>query len=127
MPQRLKPLEAIMERMVLGQMTQPPNTAIAVPLQQAISNLQSGGKGSMPGGLANLPNGGLQSREQLGLPDRSSYFPGNIGFDEAAALGAFPGVPGNKQTVKEGRKQPGLLQPKKARREASHPELKGKP
>jgi hypothetical protein len=118
----LKPLESILERMVLGQMTTPPNTAIATPLQQAISNLQSGGRGSMPGGLGNLPNNGLQTREQLGLPDRRSYFPGLPTTDEAAALGAFPGIMSNPRTVKQGRRQQGLL-PKKDRGPASHPEL----
>lgn len=123
MPARLKPLEAILERMVLGQMVQPPNTAIATPLQQAVSNLQSGGMGAMPGGFANLPNQGMQSRAQLGLPDRSSYFPGNLNFDEAAALGAFPNVPGNPQTIKAGKGSENLIPTKKARKQAGSPEL----
>lgn len=94
-PDRLRPFEAVIERMMMGQLAQPPETAIAAPLQQAISNLQSGGRGALPGGMANLPNGGLQSREQLGLPARSSYFPTGVTLDELNTLGALPEVPPN--------------------------------
>lgn len=94
----------VAKRALLGQLINPPNTAIATPMQQAISNLQSGAPerafglggglasrlsgGAVPGTTsagspgfapgsfaADAPGGqqGLQSREQLGLPDRSSY------------------------------------------------------
>jgi len=94
----------VIKRALLGQLVKPPETAISNPMQQAISNLQSGAPerafglggglasrlsgGAVPGTIsgsspgfapgsfaANAPGGqqGLQSREQLGLPDRSSY------------------------------------------------------
>jgi hypothetical protein len=97
-----RPTYDTMIRGLLGQMVRPPETAISVPLQQAVSNLQSGNfkvGGSMvdrlaakdltgvPGGSAStgfpagslLPSAaggqqGLQTREQLGLPSRESYF-----------------------------------------------------
>lgn len=116
---------SLLERQILGQMTQPPETAISTPLQQAVSNLQSGGRGALPGGFANLPNNGMQTRAQLGLPDRKSYFPGTPSFDEAAALGAFPGLASDKGTVRAARKLGNPIT-KRERREGSHPELKGK-
>lgn len=94
----------VVKRALLGQLIKPPDTAISTPMQQAISNLQSGAPerafglggglasrlsgGAVPGTIAgnspgfapgsfaaNAPGGqqGLQSREQLGLPSRSSY------------------------------------------------------
>jgi len=103
-PPRLKPLETVLENAFLAQQAQPPNTALSVPLQQAISNLQSGGRGSLPGGFANLPNQGMQSREQLGLPDRRSYFPGLPTYDELKALGSFQDVPSIAEARKTARK-----------------------
>lgn len=111
---------SIANRALLGQMVNPPNTAISVPLQQAISNAQGGlpqmrenlglggglinqltGRGVGGGQLAAGPNQqGLQSREQLGLPDRSSYFTFVPSAEEVAALGAVPPVmntPGNRK------------------------------
>ena len=81
-----------------SQLTNPPNTAIGVPLQQAISNLQMGmgGLGGSAAGGSLLPGpaqAGLQSRSQLGLPDRSSYFaPFLPSPQQAAAAGAIPGI-----------------------------------
>ena len=91
-----KPMYDQMLRGLIGQMAAPPETAISVPLQQAISQMQSGkydvpiGMAARLGGAANtggstfapgslLPNApggqqGLQTREQLGLPSRESYF-----------------------------------------------------
>lgn len=121
-PASLKPLLSVLERQVLGQQVQPPNTAISVPMQQAISNLQSGGRGALPGGMSNLPNAGLQSRQQLGLPDRSSYFPGTPTFNEAAALGMFPPLQSNPKTQKT-QKQEGTKPTKKQQRQQASPEL----
>jgi hypothetical protein len=90
-----KPMYDQMLRGLIGQMARPPETAISVPLQQAISQMQSGkydvpigmarrlggaantGAGFAPGSfLPNAPGGqqGLQTREQLGLPPREDYF-----------------------------------------------------
>lgn len=90
-----KPMYDQMLRGLIGQMARPPETAISVPLQQAISQMQAGkydvpvgmaarlggaantGAGFAPGSfLPNAPGGqqGLQSREQLGLPPREDYF-----------------------------------------------------
>lgn len=126
LPGRLRPLERILERAILGQMTQPPETALAVPLQQAVSHLQNGG--GLAGRLSQPAmgqTGGLQTREQLGLPDRKTYFPGVPTFDEAAALGAFPGIPANKKTARVQQKLGDEITPKKAQAQARHPELKG--
>ena len=123
-PARLKPLEAILERAILGQMTTPPNTAIAVPLQQAVSHLQNGA--GLAGRLSQAAPGqtvDLQTRQQLGLPDRKTYFPGVPSFDEAAALGAFPGIPANPKTRKVQKKE-GQLPDKQTEAQMRHPELK---
>src|SRR5262249_25008285 len=44
-PRRLQPVLDMMTRSMIGQMANPPDTAIATPLQQAVSNLQSGDVG----------------------------------------------------------------------------------
>lgn len=116
-------LYSIGNRALLGQLVNPPNTAIAAPLQQAVSNAQAGlpqmrqnfglggglinqltGHGVGGGALAAGPNQqGLQSREQLGLPDRSSYFTFVPSAEEVAALGAVPPVmdtPSNRKIDK---------------------------
>lgn len=107
-------LYSLANRALLGQLVNQPDTAISVPLQQAISNAQGGlpqmrqnlgmggglinqltGQGVGGGQLsANHPGGqqGLQTREQLGLPDRSSYFTYLPSPEEVAALGAVPSV-----------------------------------
>jgi hypothetical protein len=91
-----KPMYDQMLRGLIGQMARPPETAISAPLQQAVSQMQSGkydvpiGMAARLGGAANtggstfapgsfLPNApggqqGLQTREQLGLPPREDYF-----------------------------------------------------
>src|SRR5262249_54718052 len=124
-PRVLQPGDDTLIRGMLGQMVNPPDTAISVALQQAVSNLQSGqysdlggsmvdrlagrtGGGSSgspsadsgtPGGgfapgsfLPNAPGGqqGLQTREQLGLPDRSSYFTFMPSPDDIAKIGLSP-------------------------------------
>jgi len=110
-----RPVYDTMLRGLLGQMVRPPDTAISVPLQQAVSNLQSGKfdvGGSMvdrlaakdlsgvPGGsssqagsfLPNAPGGqqGLQTREQLGLPPRESYFTFMPSAEDIAKIGLSP-------------------------------------
>lgn len=90
----------MLARMILGQQTNPPETAIGVPFQQAVSLAQgltpriaasASGELGLAGRLAGpaagtAPNflgsswtpgadqAGLQTREQLGLPPRKSYF-----------------------------------------------------
>lgn len=112
-------LYSIANRALIGQLVEPPETAVAAPLQQAVSNLQ-GGFGTMRsnfgmgGGLADQLAGrggggamlpgenqwGLQTREQLGLPDRKDYFEFVPSADEVRSLGALPNVrptgPGKK-------------------------------
>lgn len=113
-----RPTYDTMIRGLLGQMVRPPETAIATPLQQAVSNLQSGQfkvGGSMvdrlaakdltgvPGGSSNtgfpagslLPDAaggqqGLQTREQLGLPSRESYFTFMPKPEDIAQIGLSP-------------------------------------
>lgn len=149
-------LYSIGNRALLGQMVNPPDTAISTPLQQAISNAQGGlpqmrQNLGMGGGLINqltgsgvgggslAPNAaggqqGLQSREQLGLPDRSSYFTFVPSPEEVAALGAVPPVmdtPSNRKIDKltdriERRqangKQTGQAERKLARAQSRQPE-----
>jgi hypothetical protein len=101
-----------MLRGLIGQMARPPETAISVPLQQAISQMQSGkydvpiGMARRLGGEANtggstfapgsfLPNApggqqGLQTREQLGLPPRESYFTFMPSPEDIASIGLAP-------------------------------------
>ena len=130
-PRVLKPGYDVLTRAMLGQMVNPPDTAISTPLQQAVSNLQSGdpgrafgvggsmidrlsgktgateapgggsntdssgasGAGYAPGSFStNAPGGqqGLQTREQLGLPDRSSYFTFMPKPEDIANIGLSP-------------------------------------
>lgn len=122
-----KGLFSLANRALLGQLAKPPETAISVPLQQAISNQQAGlpamrAQFGLGGGLVNQLTGqgvgggtmtpgpnqtGLQSRAQLGLPDRRDYMTFIPTADELAALGAVPPVgqtPFNKKLDKlEGR------------------------
>jgi hypothetical protein len=100
-----------MLRGLIGQMARPPETAISVPLQQALSQMQSGkydvpiGMARRLGGAANtgagfeagsfLPNApggqqGLQTREQLGLPPRESYFTFMPSPEDIANIGLSP-------------------------------------
>jgi hypothetical protein len=106
-----KPMYDQMLRGLIGQMARPPETAISVPLQQAISQHQAGkydvpiGMARRLGGAANtgagfpagsfLPNApggqqGLQSREQLGLPARESYFTFMPSPEDIANIGLSP-------------------------------------
>lgn len=109
-----------LNRMLLGQLVNPPDTAISTPLQQSVSNLQ-GGFGTMrqnyglAGGLADQLAGrntgggqmaagpqqwGLQSRAQLGLPDRDSYFTFKPSAEDVASLGAVPQIASNVRSGK---------------------------
>ena len=107
-----KPMYDQMIRGLIGQMAAPPDTAIAAPLQQAVSQMQSGkydvpiGMAARLGGAANTggstfapgsflpdaPGGqqGLQSRSELGLPDRSSYFTFMPRPEDIANIGLSP-------------------------------------
>jgi hypothetical protein len=106
-----KPMYDQMLRGLIGQMARPPETAISVPLQQAISQHQAGkydvpiGMARRLGGAANtgagfpagsfLPNApggqqGLQTREQLGLPPREEYFTFMPRPEDIAAIGLSP-------------------------------------
>jgi hypothetical protein len=122
-PRRLETVYDQLTRGLIGQMARPPETAVGVPLQQAISNLQSGepgrafgfgtsssmadrlagtpstagsgtaGAGFAPGSFAaNAPGGqqGLQTREQLGLPARESYFTFMPSAEDIAQIGIAP-------------------------------------
>jgi hypothetical protein len=112
-PTRLqRPMYDQMLRGLIGQMARPPETAISVPLQQAVSQMQSGkydvpiGMARRLGGAANtggstfapgsfLPNApggqqGLQTREQLGLPPREDYFTFMPRPEDIANLGLAP-------------------------------------
>jgi hypothetical protein len=119
-PRRMQPAMDEMVRGLIGQMAKPPETAIATPLQQATSNLQSGdpgrafglgnsmvdrmagregapgtstaGGGLAPGSLLPSDVGphGEQSRADLGLPDRSSYFTFMPSADDIAKIGLSP-------------------------------------
>jgi hypothetical protein len=112
MPTRVqKPMYDQMIRGLIGQMARPPETAISVPLQQAVSQMQSGkydvpigmarrlgGEGNIGQGFAagsflpNAPGGqqGLQTREQLGLPPREDYFTFMPRPEDIAAIGLSP-------------------------------------
>ena len=121
-----RPLGSVLERALLGQMANPPNTAISVPMQQAISGAQLG-----PAGLAHIfgigadqslspgPNQfGLQSREQLGLPDRRSYFTFLPTADQLSALGAVPGIgvtPEGKRAERQLTRLPGQIEKARSR------------
>jgi hypothetical protein len=120
-PRRLQPVLDMATRGLIGQMANPPDTAIATPLQQAVSNLQSGnvgrefglggsmadrlagrdpgtstggaGGGFAPGSFLPSAEGGqqgLQSRAQLGLPERSSYFTFMPSPQDIANIGLAP-------------------------------------
>src|SRR5262245_45060321 len=124
-PARLQMPYDQLVRGLIGQMAEPPETAISTPLQQAISNLQSGDVGrayGLGGGIASRLSGqatdtgstgsaggtapgfrpgsflpgaeggqqGLQTREQLGLPPRESYFPFTPTKEDIEAIGVAP-------------------------------------
>ena len=124
-PPRLQMPYDQLVRGLIGQMAEPPETAISTPLQQAISNLQSGDVGrayGLGGGIASRLSGatdtgpsmgspgatapgfrpgsflpgaeggqqGLQTREQLGLPSRESYFPFMPSKEDIEAIGMAP-------------------------------------
>lgn len=125
----------LLNRGIIGQLAQPPQTAISVPQQQGISNLQAGlpatmanfGIGSslaerlggrpitpvqtsmgtaqpgamLPGGAGGgAPQFGLQSRQQLGIPDRESYFPFTPSAADVEALG-LPSVRSGEPAVQK--------------------------
>ena len=121
---RMRNLGSILERSLLGQMVEPPETAISVPQQQALSNLQ-GGFGQLArsfgvgGGGPMLPGAnqwGLQSREQMGLPSRRSYFTFLPTKEQVAQLGAVPPILTQPQAV--GGKRLGRLTERAAALEA---------
>jgi hypothetical protein len=126
---QMRGLGSLVTRSLLGQLAAPPETAVGVPFQQAISNLQSGfpqmrAHLGLGGGLVNQLSGrgvgggallpprlqanlqgllaqalgtppqqfGLQSREELGLPPRESYFTFIPTPEELLAAGAVPPV-----------------------------------
>jgi hypothetical protein len=113
-------LMSILERALIGQAVNPPNTAISVPQQQAATLGQAGPFGSANylgiganQSLAPGPNqAGLQSRAQLGLPDRSSYFSFLPTAQQVASLGMLPPLNPAKGTAK-GQKQLAKLEGKK--------------
>jgi hypothetical protein len=103
----LKQQYDLLRRALTDQMVNPPNTAISVPTQQAISNLQ-GGFGGLSrafgvGGTGTGQTGGLQSREQMGLPDRASYFPNMPTNEQITSLG-LPSVRQGDSPKKRGPK-----------------------
>lgn len=108
-----QPIFDLVNRGLLGQMAEPPETPISVPLQQAITNAQGGmpylrSQFGLGGGLANRLTGegvgggqmlpgptqsGLQTREQLGLPPRKEQMgPWIPSAEELEALGSVPKV-----------------------------------
>lgn len=122
-----RPLGGLTIRDLIGQMVNPPNTAIATPLSQAASMYQSlapqlmagasqglAGRLTNPGGgapnamagqsfLPGPDQAGVQSREQLGLPPRSSYSTFMPTPDQVANLGVLPAVGSSKTGGKIGR------------------------
>lgn len=101
-----KQAASLLLRNLIGQMVKPPNTAIAVPGQQATSLMQgfagNPAASSIASRLGGSPVGagqsftpgagqaGLQTREQLGLPDRQTYFPLTPTLDEIKDIGVPP-------------------------------------
>jgi hypothetical protein len=97
MPGQMRMPFDVLQRALLGQMVNPPETPMPVPLQQGISNLQGGDVGrafGLSGGIASRLSGGgantgflpgaflptasggqqgTQTREQLGLPPAESH------------------------------------------------------
>src|SRR5215813_9928797 len=126
----------LLNRAMVGQLVQPPNTAISVPMQQAVSSyqgmmptLQQSATGSLAGRLSQ-PSGsgvpgagvtgtgaggaspdwtpaagadqqGLQTRAQLGLPDRSSYFQFMPSAQQIADIGLGPVRPGGGPALQQ--------------------------
>ena len=93
---RQRQLQDILTRILTSQAVSPPNTAISVPFQQAVSEAQANmprlnaqaahglasgeaqaaANNPLSSGAPMLPGAGqagLQTRAQLGLPDRASY------------------------------------------------------
>lgn len=126
---------SLLLRNLLGQQVAPPDTAISVPQQQAISQLQGmspssagisarlnapdpfAGKSFLPGeGQA-----GLQTREQLGLPSRASYNPLAISLDDLKSIGVPPVANPPRRTGRLGEKI------ERVERRAGNATAKGKP
>jgi hypothetical protein len=130
---RQQQLFDMLTRQLTGQLAKPPETAISVPQQQAVSYMQhlmgspqlsggtlaerlgssgsSGTGGSMgsftPTSQSGQPQAGLQTRQELGIPDRESYTP--AGFvpspEQVMAIG-LPNVrAGTQWQRKENNKQ----------------------
>lgn len=95
---------SILNRALLGQLVNPPNTAITTPLGQGATMLQQGGTfggaADTAAKMAADPSYGAQTREQLGLPDRRSYFTFLPTAEQVAALGAVPGIQTSPGTQK---------------------------
>src|SRR5215813_7559543 len=95
---QMQGLMSVMERALMGQLVNPPETAISVPQQQAATLAQAGplgaadylGIGATQSLLPGPRQAGLQTREQLGLPPRSSYFTDMPTNEQVAALGMLP-------------------------------------
>src|SRR5215469_11636785 len=113
-------LMSILERALIGQAVNPPNTAISVPQQQAATLGQAGPFGAADylgiGATKSLAPGpeqaGLQTRAQLGLPDRSSYFSFLPTAQQVQSLGMLPPLAPAKATAK-GQKRLATLEGKK--------------
>lgn len=139
---REQQLMDLLNRSMIGQMVNPPNTAISTPMQQAVSSyqgmmptLQQSASGSLASRLSQ-PSGstassgsgtpgtagsgvgtqdwttaaganqaGLQTREQLGLPDRKSYFTFMPSAQQVADIGLSPVRPGGDKATQQAYRQ----------------------
>jgi len=142
-------LNDLLNRAMIGQLAKPPETAISVPMQQAVSSyqrmmptLQQAASGSLAQRLAGPAPGtgisgqgpagasqdwtpgaganqaGLQTREQLGLPDRSSYFTFMPSAQQVADIGLAPIRPGGEKPVRQAFEKQQKQQANQAAREA---------
>jgi hypothetical protein len=129
----------VLNRAFLGQMVKPPETAVSVPTQQAVSTMQGmapamqqagGPLASRLSAPAPTPTGGagatwtpganqqgLQTREQLGLPARSSYFTFMPSAEQVAQIGMAPVRPGGNKKVQQDYAKQKELQNKVAQRD----------
>jgi hypothetical protein len=119
----------LLERVMLGQLTNPPDTAISVPQQQATTLAQAGPFGAADylgvdatKSLAPGPNqAGLQTRAQLGLPERSSYMgPFAPTAADVASLGLVPPIGPESAPNKKIDKQSARLGKQEAKPQTPH-------